>query len=404
LAAFAFLKGNIVSNTILTPSMVTKEALRVLHQKLNFVSKISRQYDDSFAKEGAKIGDTLKIRLPNRYTVTTGRVLTAQDTTESSVSLQIATQKHVGMNFTSNELTLSLDDFSERIIEPAMAVLAAAIESDAMGMFGDVYNAVNNVGSAINLNKIWTARKLLNDNLAPMDKRYCVLNTQDAVDFMDAAKGLFHSSQQIEDQYTEGDIGRFSGLDFAENTLIPTVTTGTDASNCTVNGPNQTGSAITITNGSSKTFSVGDVVTFAGCYRVHPETKVSTGVLHQFVVTTAVTAGGTTMNVSPALTLTGALQNISAAPTDTGAITKVGSASTVYKPSVVFHKEAFALATADLIMPKGVDFAAREVMDGLSMRLVRQYDINNDNLVTRLDVLYGYKTVRPQLAARILSN
>jgi hypothetical protein len=392
-------------NTILTPAMVTREALRVLHQKLNFISKINRSYDDAFAKEGAKIGDTLKIRLPNRYSVTTGATMVAQDTAETSVSLQVATQKHVGMNFSSNELTLSIDDFSERIIEPAMAVLAASIEADAMSMFLDVYNTVNNVGSAITLNKVWTGRKLLNDNLAPMDKnRYALLNTQDNVDFLDAAKGLFHSGSQIEEQYTEGIVGRTGGMNFYENTLIPTSTSGTDASNCTVNGASQTGNAITITNGSSKTFAVGDVVTFAGCNRVHPETKADTGSLHQFVVTAAVTAGGTTLNVSPAIVTSGATQNVTASPTTTGAVTKVGGASAVYKPSVVFHRDAFAFATADLVMPKGVDFAYRDVQDGISMRLVRQYDINNDRLPTRVDVLYGFKTVRAQLAARILSN
>jgi hypothetical protein len=392
-------------NTLLTPTAVTRESLRVLHQKLNFVSKTNRSYDDSYAKDGAKIGDTLKIRLPNRYTVTSGATMVAQDTAESSVSLQIATQKHVGMNFSSSELALSIDDFSERIIEPAMSVLAAAVEADAMAMFLDVYNAVNNVGSAISLNKVWTGRKLLNDNLAPMDNnRYALLNTQDSVDFMDAAKGLFHSSDQIEKQYTEGVIGRMGGFNFYENTLMPTSTTGTDASNCTVNGATQTGATVTIVNGSSKTFSVGDVVTFAGCNRCHPETKADTGVLHQFVVTAAVTAGGTSLAISPSITTSGALQNCVASPTTTGAVTKVGSASTVYKPSMVFHRDAFAFATADLVMPKGVDFAYRDVQDGISMRLVRQYDINNDRLPCRVDILYGYKTVRPQLAARILSN
>jgi hypothetical protein len=221
---------------------------------------------------------------------------------------------------------------------------------------------------------------------------------------MDAAKGLFHSSDQIEKQYTEGVIGRMGGFNFYENTLMPTSTTGTDASNCTVNGATQTGATVTITNGSSKTFSIGDVVTFAGCNRVHPETKVDTGVLHQFVVTAAVTAGGTSLAISPSIVTSGALQNCAASPTTTGAITKVGSASTVYKPSMVFHRDAFAFATADLVMPKGVDFAYRDVQDGISMRLVRQYDINNDRLPCRVDILYGYKTVRPQLAARILSN
>lgn len=393
-----------MANTLLTPTKVTREALRILHQKLNFVSKINRQYDSSFAVDGAKIGDSLKIRLPNQYTVTTGAAMTAQDTTESSVTLQVSTQKHVGMNFSTAELTLDLDDFSERIIEPAMSVLAANIEADAMSMFLDVYNGVNNVGSAINLNKVWTGRKRLNDNLAPMAKRYCLLNTQDSVDLLDASKGLFNPSQILSEQYREGDIGRLGGFDFAENTLIPTHTTGDDASNCTVNGASQTGSSVTITNGSSKTFKKGDIVTFAGCNRVHPETKNDTGELQQFVVTEDEAAGGTSLAISPAIVTSGATQNVSASPTNSGAVTKVGGASAVYKPSVVFQRDAFAFATADLVMPKGVDFAAREVLDGISMRVVRQYDINNDKLPCRVDVLYGYKTLRAQLAARILSN
>src|SRR5690554_3188097 len=131
-------------NTLLTPDMITREALRILHQKLNFIGTINRQYDDSFAKSGAKIGDSLRIRLPNQYTVRSGATLSTQDTTESQVTLQIANQKGVDVNFSSAELTLSLDDFSKRILEPAMAVLAANIEADAMSMYKDIYNQVNN--------------------------------------------------------------------------------------------------------------------------------------------------------------------------------------------------------------------------------------------------------------------
>jgi len=393
-----------MANSILTPTAVTREALRILHQKLNFVGNVYREYDDSFAKTGAKIGTSLKIRLPNQYSVRTGAALSAQDTAETSTTLTVSTQKGVDLNFTSVDLTMSLDDFAKRILDPAMSVLAANIESDALSMMNDVYNVVNNTGSALTMNKLLTGRKVLNDNLAPMSDRVALLNTQDNVDLIDALKGLFQDSAAIQKQYKEGMMGRTAGFDFYENTLIANSTTGTDASNCTINGASQTGSAITIANGSSKTFAVGDVVTLAGVNRVHPETKVSTGVAQQFVVTSAVTAGGTTLNVSPAIVTSGATQNVSASPTDTGAVTKIGSASGVYKPSMVFHPEAFTFATADLVMPQGVDFAAREVQDGISMRIVRQYDINNDRFPTRLDVLYGYKTIRPQLACRLLSN
>lgn len=395
-----------MSNTLLTPTQVTRKALMILHSKLNFIGSINRQYDDSFAQSGAKIGDSLKIRLPNQYTVRSGAVMNAQDTSESSVTLQVSSQKGVDLNFTSTELTLSIDDFSERILEPAMAVLAANIEADAYSMALDVYNAVNNVGSAASFAKLLAARKMLVDNLAPQDaNRTLILNTQDNIDVVDALKGLFQDSTEIARQYREGVVGRTAGFGtIYESTIIPTQTTGTDANNCTVNGASQTGASITIANGSSKTFKKGDVVTMAGCYRVHPETKVSTGVLQQFVVTADIAAGGTTMTISPAIVTSGATQNVSASPDNSGAITKVGGASAVYKPSLAFHRDAFTFATADLIMPKGVDFAAREVYDGISMRIVRQYDINNDKMPCRMDVLYGYKTLRAQLAARILSN
>ena len=395
-----------MANALLTPNQITREALRVLHQKLNFIGAINRTYDDSFAKDGAKIGSALRIRLPNQYTVRTGANLSAQDTTENQVTLNVTTQKGVDTQFTSADLTLSLDDFSQRIINPAMAVLAAAIEADAFAMALDIYNAVNNVGSAITFKNTLQARKILNDNLAPMDgQRSVILNTQDNVDLVDALKGLFQDSSEIKAQYRDGVMGHTAGFEFSENTLLPSQTTGTalSATTYTVNGANQTGSAVTVATGST-TFKKGDVVNLAGCNSVHPETKVSTGILQQFVVTADYAGGGGNLAISPAIVTSGATQNVSGSPTNGGAVTKIGGASAIYKPSLAFHKDAFTFATADLVLPKGVDMASRAVMDGLSMRLVRQYDINYDRFPVRLDLLYGYQTIRPQLAARILSN
>jgi hypothetical protein len=396
-----------VSNTILTPTAVTREAVRVLHQKLNFVGRISH-YDDSFAKEGAKIGDTLKIRMPNQYVVRTGATMTSSgsttDITESSVSLQVSTIKGVDMYFTSSELTLSLQDFSKRIIDPAMSVLAANIEADAFAMILEVYQAVNNIGSAATFAKLLGGRKLLQDALTPPNARYALLNTQDNVDLVDALKGLFQSSEEIEEQYKEGVMGRTAGMTFAENTLIPNHTSGTDANNCTVNGATQTGSTITIANASSKTFTKGDIVTLAGCNRVHPETKADTGSLQTFVVTANVSAGGTSLGISPAIVTSGATQNVAASPTNGGTVTKFGGASAVYKKSLLFQEGAFGFATADLVQPKGVDFAAREVMDGISMSIVRAFQISDRTFPCRVDVLYGYKTLRAQLAALLLNN
>jgi len=398
-----------MSNTILTPSMITREALRILHQKLNFVGNINRQYDDSFAKSGAKIGDTLNIRLPNQYTVRTGKTLSTQDTTENKVPLQVATQKGVDVNFSSAELTMSLDDFSSRVLEPAMAVLAANIEADAMSMLLDVYNNVNNIGSAITFNKLLTGRKVLNDNLTPIDnKRSVLLNTQDNVDLIDALKGLFQDSSEISKQYKEGKMGRTAGFDFFENTLIPTQTTGTCAATTgyTVNGAVTTNGATScVLQTGANTFKKGDIFTVAGCNRVHPETKADTGQLQHFVVTADYAGGAGTLSFAPAIYTSTGQQNVVAAGMSNGsAVVKIGGASAVYKPSMVFHEDAFAFASADLIMPKGVDFAAREVFDGISLRIVRAYDINNDNLPCRIDVLYGYKTIRAQLACRVLSN
>jgi hypothetical protein len=398
-----------MTQTLLTPTAVTREALRVLHQKLNFITNINTQYDDSYAKSGAKIGDSLKIRLPNQFTVRTGANISTQDVEESSVTLQVSTQKGVDVTFSSAELTLSMDDFSKRILDPAMSVLAANIEADAMSMFKDVYNAVDNIGAAITFQKLMLARKKLIDNLTPPDNNKSIcLNTQDNVDLVDALKGLFQDSANISEQYKEGKLGRTAGFTFYENTLIPTHTTGTAlaATTYTINGAVTTnGSAAATVAVGATTFKAGDIFTVAGCNRVHPETKADTGELQQFVITADYAGGAGDIAFSPAIYTSGAKQNVVAAGMANGAaITKVGGASAVYKPSIAFHKDAFAFATADLVMPGGVDFAARENFDGLSLRIVRQYDISTDKYPCRIDILYGKKTIRAQLASRILSN
>jgi P22 coat protein - gene protein 5 len=396
-----------MANSILTPTAVTRKALQILHQKLNFIGNINRQYDSSFADSGAKIGSQLKIRLPNQYTVRTGAAISTQDTTENSTTLSVATQKGVDTTFTTAELTLSLDDFSARILEPAMAVLASNIEADALNMVKDVYQSVNNVGSAITLNKVLTARKALTDALAPSDKRKLILNTQDNLDLVDSLKGLFQDGNEIAKQYRDGMVGRTAGFgEIYENTLLASQATGTAASatTYTVNGAGQVGSGVIVATGAT-TFAVGDVITFAGCNRVHPETKADTGVLQQFVVTAAYAGGAGTLAVSPSIVTSGGTQNVSASPTNGGAVTKVGGASAIYRPSLAFHENAFTFATADLedVSQYGA-WGSRQVYDGISMRVARQYAINTDTIPCRIDILYGYKTIRAELAARILSN
>jgi hypothetical protein len=382
---------------------VTREALRVLHQKLNFVGNIVREYDDSFAKSGAKIGDSLKIRLPNQYTVRSGATLSAQDTVESSTTLQVATQKGVDLNFTSVDLTLSLDDFSSRILEPAMAVLAANIEADALSMYKDVSSSVWNGGAAATYNKALDARVILQRFLAPSNDRTALMDPLAMADVVKDTKTLFQDSTSIAKQFKEGYMGRAAGFDWMENTLLPSHTRGDAASYvCNTSTGITSGSATVTLSGGTGTIKAGDVFTIAGVFTVHPETKASTGILQQFVATAD---GTTSVAVSPVPVTSGATQNITIVGAGAGkAATVAGTASTAVNTALLFQKEAFAFATADLVMPKGVDFAAREVFDGISMRVIRQYDINNDKFPCRLDVLYGYKTIRPQLACRYHNN
>jgi len=380
----------------------------ILHQKLAFIGTITRSYDDEYAKEGAKIGDTLKIRLPNRYTVGTGPAITPQDTTEASVSLVVGTQKHVPMSFTSSELTLSIDDFTERIIEPAMSVLAANMEADAFTMAQDVHQQVGTPGTTPTaLLTYLQANARLSNSLAPLSTRCLQLHPLASATIIDSLKGLFHDSSAIEKQYREGIMGRTAGLDWYDNTLAPSITNGNKVAAVTVSGAGQTGATLTIGGlAMGDTFKKGQVFTAAGCNEVHPETKVDTGRLQKFVVTADTTSGGATvaLPISPSIVITGASQNVTASPTNGGAVTFDGTASLVYPVELSYHKQAFALASADLVMPKGLDFGARDSMDGISMRIIRDYDVTTDKIITRVDTLYGFKTIRAELAARVASG
>lgn len=392
-------------NTLLNVDKITNAALAILHQKLNFVGSINRAYDSSFAQEGAKIGSTLRIRLPNQFTTVTGAALSLQDVQETNTTLTVSTQRHVDTVFTSNQLALNIFDFSQQVLEPAMAVLAANIEADALSMLRDVYNTVNGSGSAQSFRNMMLARKALRDNLAPMAPVYRArLDTQSNVDLVDSLKGLFQSSQKIKSQYEEGVMGQTAGFEFAENTLLPSFTFGArNAAYLTNAAVAQTGASLIVDTGANAMVQ-GDVFTIGGVFRVHPETKVSTGVLQQFVVTAAYAGGAGTISISPAIVATGPYQNVSNAAADNQPLVFVGTASAITQQSVCYHQDAFTFATADLILPEGVHFAGRQVQDGISLRIIRQYDINNDQLPCRIDCLYGFRAIRPQLAVRVLSN
>lgn len=401
-----------MANSLLTPTAVTREALRILHSNLTFIGSINREYDDQFAKSGAKIGDTLKIRQPNKYTVGTGATITPQDTNETSVDLKVQTQKHVPIKFGAAEQTLSLDDFSDRVLKPAMSVLAANIEADVMNsVYKDVYQSVWNVGAANSLAKIAAGRTILQNSLAPLSDRSANLNPQDMQDIVMQGSTLFNPAADVSKQYKEGYVGRQGGFDYLENTMWARHTRGAGNTAYTTSSTGYGSttvanavSAITVATGTG-TVNKGDVFTIGNVFAVHPETKAVTTTLQQFVATADYAGGAGTVSISPAIVGSGAYQNVSAgAGSATAAIVFAGTASTSVGTGLLYNKDAFTFATADLYLPKDTDFAARENFDGISMRIARQWDVTTDSLVTRLDVLYGFKTIRPELATRIHNN
>jgi hypothetical protein len=303
------------TNTLLTPTIITREALRVLHGKLGFVGSVNKQYDSQFARSGAKIGNILNIRLPAKFKVRTGATLSAQDYYERSTPLQVTSQIGVDVSFTSVELTMSLDDFSSRIIDPAMTQLAAHIENDCLSRaYKLVANYTGTTSTQMTYKQFQQGGQYLTENLAPGSDRTALLTPASIVEFNDAVKGLFQSQQNISQQYREGMMGRTGGFDVLENTFIPTHTRGSLAGT-----PLTTGAALgTSTTAnvwvsqtdmsvdgatSNTTLLAGDIVTFSGVYDVHPETKANLGRLKRFVVQSNVTlttaANAYTVTVRP---------------------------------------------------------------------------------------------------------
>lgn len=396
-------------NTLLTVSQITRKAIMILEQKLNFIGNINRQYDSSFANSGAKIGDQLRIRLPNQYAVRSGATLAVQDTVENSIVLPVTTQKGVDTTFSSAELTMSMDDFAERILNPGMSVLSAAMESDAFTMANDVPNMVGTPGTPpTTLAPYLQAGSKMKEYLTPVDGQWSMIipPTFEAA-IVDGLKGLFQDAGQISTQYKEGKMGRTAGFDWYSNTLIAPSSRG-NADPTTISGTTLEGasSLVLATVSAGQNITKGTIFSIAGVAAVHPQTKQPMGASQYFVVTGPVEATGTTMTVPvypPLYAANTGMKTVTALPADGAVITFVnGAVGQTYAQGLGFHKDAFTFATADLIKPDGVDFSAREVWQNLSMRVVRQYDINADKFPTRIDVLYGWKALRPQMACRII--
>lgn len=415
-----------MANQLLTISMITNEALRVLQNQLVFTRAVSRQYDDKFANEGAKIGTTINIRKPPRYVGRTGPALQIESAVETYVPLALNTQFGVDMAFTTADLTLNISDFSDRFIKPAVAAVANKIDYDGLQQFLNVYNLVGTPGTltgspsaADATAAILSARSRLNQEAAPVDEeRYMIVDPRIEVGMVQGLTNLFNPTGTISRIFTKGAMGDSTlGFNFAMDQNVPMFTAGTfrvgtdtiavaAQAGGSVQSNAQTGFSLTATVTNTYTLTAGTVFTIPGVYAVNPQSRQSTGVLKNFVLTSAYTGTGSsgTLSVFPVPIFSGQFQNCysSTGTIPSGNATVLsGSASAAYPNALAFHRDAFALGTADLVMPQGVDMAGRASADGLSIRLIRQYDINSDQLPCRLDVLYGWSTIYPELACRV---
>jgi hypothetical protein len=400
-----------MSNSILTIDMITRKALEILENNLVLTRNVNRQYDDSFAVEGAKIGSTLRIRLPDRALVTDGAALQVQDDNEQFTTLTVNNQKHIGVNFTSAELTMQLDDFAERVLKPRISQLASSIDADVANSFLSIGNSVGTPGTTPSTSLVLLqAQQKLNENAAVMNPRYATVNPAANAGLVEGMKGLFNPTDTISKQFKNGMMGTgvlgYDEINMSQS--IKQFTTGSrGATGATLSASVSTQGATTIAitgGGNAGTVKIGDVFTVADCFAVNPQTRESTGSLFQFVATANVTLGSSgegNITVAPIYTSDNALATVNSFPASGKAVVFVGAASSQYAQNLVYHKDAITFATADLLLPQGVDMAARAVHNGISLRVVRQYDINNDRMPCRIDVLYGYNTIRPQMACRV---
>lgn len=401
-----------MSNTFKVIDMVTKESLRIMHEKLAFIGTVDRQYDDSFKNNGAKIGSVLRIREPNQYKRRQGsRVMDVQDQNEQTQSFTQATQDGVDMRFNSAELIQSVnngaafDDLSKNYIEPAVSVLVSGIEADFLAYCTKLTPAIaGTAGSAINsLTALGAARAKLNQQLAPKDERFIQMDSVQMGTLVAGVATYFNDQKAISEQYREGFIKRTAMATFYENERIWTLTNGADVAGEINNGTLTSGITSLTVDGFTAAPSVGAVFTVEGIYDVHPETKAAYSHLKQFVVTAATT---TSITFSPAMIYdtTNPRQNCSGTPVNDADITFVGAASSSYLQPIMYHPEAFQFVTADLPLMDDAQKCVRRIKDNLSVRVWMGSDIRNDELLLRLDILYGMAALRPQWACRLIGT
>lgn len=397
-------------NTLLTMTAVTKEAVMLFKNSNAFVSNLDRQYDDRFGVEGAKIGANLLIRLPNDYVVRSGAAISLNDTNEQSTTLVVSTQKGVDVGFTTAERTLSMDDYSERVLAPMINNLAGDVAATIMrGVEGGVSNYVSTVDGAGAIanptsRTLLEAGALLTMRSASGAGRNAVMHPFTMAHMVETMQGLFNPSAVISKQFDTAQIYKALNFKWFEDPTVLVHTTGTFSAG-TVNGASQSGTSVTM-NAITGTLKAGDIITFAGVNAVNRVNKQDDGVLQQFVVTANVANGATSIPIYPALVppVGGnpvAYQTVAASPANGAAAALVNQASEQYRKNVAYAPGAITMVTADLVTPKKVEEVARERHSGISLRMLTAYLAGTDQLVTRLDVLFGYLFIRPEWAVAI---
>ncbi len=396
-----------MANSLLTLGGITKEAVRLWKNSNAFLQSIDRQYDDSYAVQGAKIGSQLRIRLPNDFVPRNGPTLSLNTVNEQQVTITMGTQKGVDVPFSSVDRTLSLDNYSERILAPMINVLAGAVASDIMSG-ANPSNMTGNSTTPTSTDFL-NAGAILDKTSAPRGGRKAVLDPQTQARVVGSLTGLFNPTGRISRQFDSGEMmGPALGIqDWMSDQTVITATPGT-ASGITVSGASQTGNTIQMAASTSGTLKVGDVITIAGVHRVNRITKVAGAELQQFTVTAQanLSATATAVSIYPSITPPtsgGAAvqyQTVDASPANGATVTVVNAGFTAgYRRNLVLRPEAVTMVSADLYMPeKGVVEAARETFDNISLRMITTYDATSDQTYTRLDVLYGYLWVRPEWA------
>lgn len=397
-----------MANTILTHQMIAREAAKMLVEEDTVVKNVNTGRKGEFTEtvNGYKKGDTVQIGIPPVPVTFDGPVFAgggnAPDLVEKKVNLTLDTQKHVPLTFTAKEKLLSLSDFKERFLAPAMQSLRSVMNADLLvRMARSTPNVVGTPGTVPNTRRTYgQARASLERFLAPDGNRSVLFSSDANLELSEANSTLFNAQRDISDIYRMGAVGDFSGFTFFENQSMPVLTLGA-GSGYVVNGANQTGTGLVVGTGTGA-LTRGTVFTLAGVFAVHPITGQSTGKLRQFLVAADYAGGAGTVSIYPEIAPTTSILigTVTASPANGAALTLVGAPSTGYRQNLAFHKDAFAVAYAPLPVLAGLE-GYTATAKNVSVRVMQFADGKNDIESTRIDVLYGMATVRPDHSVRV---